>query len=460
MNSGATLETLKPAGVITDARLASLKPGEWLRDPAPKGAGRLLARKTKAGATIFYFRYTLPTGERDTLPLGTYEAKSKGGFSLKEIRLKSSELSRLYQAGTKNIRTHVEHLRKAESETVDTESMEATRTTLKSLIAGYCDDLQQRGKVSASGVRSELNHYVVDQFDALCQRPAKDLIPRDFNPLFEGMISRGIGRTTAKIRSHLHAAYQTAMRAENDPTSLKSLRGFGIITNPISAIPAMSQFNVPGERALTRKEFAGYLREVRALSSRPTRTALLLAVLLGGQRMQQLLRLEFHRVDMDGYPVIDSLGNEQSVKTLMLLDGKGRRKKPRLHVLPLFGEAEVLVEAMRLANPGSSYVFTSDGETPMVGTTPSHAVCAISKKLVASKEIARGFKLADVRRTCETLLSKLRVHKDVRAQIQSHGLGGVQDRHYDKNDYIEEKYQAFAVWVADIAQIEAEFIKK
>ena len=176
--------------------------------------------------------------------------------------------------------------------------------------------------------------------------------------------------------------------------------------------------------------------------------------------MQQLLRLEFHRVDMDGYPVFDSLGNEQSVKTLMLLDGKGRRKKPRLHVLPLFGEAEVLVEAMRLANPGSSYVFTSDGETPMVGTTPSHAVCAISKKLVASKEIARGFKLADVRRTCETLLSKLRVHKDVRAQIQSHGLGGVQDRHYDKNDYIEEKYQAFAVWVAAIAQIEAEFIKK
>lgn len=93
--------------MITDSKIASMKPGTWKSDPAPKGSGRLLIRKTLAGAILFYFRYTLPSGERDTLPIGSYDGKSRNGFSLKEARIKAGELSRLYQCGTKAVREHL-----------------------------------------------------------------------------------------------------------------------------------------------------------------------------------------------------------------------------------------------------------------------------------------------------------------------------------------------------------------
>jgi hypothetical protein len=40
----------------------------------------------------------------------------------------------------------------------------------------------------------------------------------------------------------------------------------------------------------------------------------------------------------------------------------------------------------------------------------------------------------------------LGVSKDIRAQIQSHGLSGVQTRHYDRHDYLNEKREALLLW--------------
>jgi hypothetical protein len=47
---------------------------------------------------------------------------------------------------------------------------------------------------------------------------------------------------------------------------------------------------------------------------------------------------------------------------------------------------------------------------------------------------------------CETMLAKMGISKDLRAQILSHALSGVQDRHYDKHQYIEEKRKALEAW--------------
>ena len=41
----------------------------------------------------------------------------------------------------------------------------------------------------------------------------------------------------------------------------------------------------------------------------------------------------------------------------------------------------------------------------------------------------------------------------VRAQLQSHGLGGVQARHYDRHDYMDEKRDALRAWERRLAQI-------
>lgn len=51
----------------------------------------------------------------------------------------------------------------------------------------------------------------------------------------------------------------------------------------------------------------------------------------------------------------------------------------------------------------------------------------------------KSFSFGVLRRTVETRLAAAGVTSDVRAHLQSHGLGGVQTRHYDRHDYLEEK---------------------
>jgi hypothetical protein len=61
--------------------------------------------------------------------------------------------------------------------------------------------------------------------------------------------------------------------------------------------------------------------------------------------------------------------------------------------------------------------------------------------------------MGDIRRTAETMLAGMGVSKDLRVQLQSHGLNGVQDRHYDRHGYMNEKRAALEAWEARLAKI-------
>lgn len=52
-------------------------------------------------------------------------------------------------------------------------------------------------------------------------------------------------------------------------------------------------------------------------------------------------------------------------------------------------------------------------------------------------------------------MEALKISRDVRAQLQSHGLGGVQARHYDRYSYFTEKKQALQKWAEHLKQLEA-----
>ncbi len=55
---------------------------------------------------------------------------------------------------------------------------------------------------------------------------------------------------------------------------------------------------------------------------------------------------------------------------------------------------------------------------------------------------ADTFTIGDLRRTVETRLAGVGVPVEIRAQLQSHGLGGIQERHYDCQDHTDEKRAA------------------
>jgi hypothetical protein len=52
------------------------------------------------------------------------------------------------------------------------------------------------------------------------------------------------------------------------------------------------------------------------------------------------------------------------------------------------------------------------------------------------------------------MLAATKVTKDVRAQLLSHGISGVQATHYDRHDYLQEKRQALATWERKLAEIQ------
>ena len=70
----------------------------------------------------------------------------------------------------------------------------------------------------------------------------------------------------------------------------------------------------------------------------------------------------------------------------------------------------------------------------------------------AAGELTGGkFTASDLRRTVETRLSAEGVSAEVRAHLQSHGLGGVQARHYDRHSYLPEKRAALETLPAILA---------
>ena len=86
---------------------------------------------------------------------------------------------------------------------------------------------------------------------------------------------------------------------------------------------------------------------------------------------------------------------------------------------------------------------------PLRKETVAGLVEEIEKAMLAADELERGpFSMRDLRRTAETHMAALGVSSDVRAQIQSHGLGGIQARHYDRHDYMPEKRAALKQWVS------------
>ena len=240
-----------------------------------------------------------------------------------------------------------------------------------------------------------------------------------------------------KRRAYLRAAFGLAMRAGLDPTLPEALTAFDIQSNPADRLPSLAQFSKALDRALTLPELHAFWRRVNASADSPARDALITCMYLGGQRPTQLLRVTPRSVDI-------------SSATLTLLDPKGRNRhaNPRRHVLPIHEDLMPVMRS-RLAHAAGAELplFSTNGRVPLRKETVAGLVEEIEKAMQAADELERGpFSMRDLRRTAETHMAALGISSDVRAQIQSHGLGGIQARHYDRHDYMPEKRAALSMW--------------
>ena len=231
------------------------------------------------------------------------------------------------------------------------------------------------------------------------------------------------------MRSYLRAAYSAAIRARQDATASDDLRVLGISTNPARDLATIEGGNNARARALSLAELRAYWQRIRAAPG--ARGALLrLHLLTGGQRIAQLSRLEISHLDGDA-------------GTVRILDIKGRRKQPRQHVVPLLPDARRAIDLMRGEALGPYLVTVNEGVSPADYDVLRGAMDQVMNAMLSADELPGGpFTPGDIRRTVETRLAACGQTDEARGQLQSHGLGGVQNRHYNQHRYDAEKREA------------------
>jgi integrase len=449
------------AAITITALRGSWRGGDrWLSDKGSRGAGRLTARITRDGV-LLYYQYFLPgagpsrkgkaTSKLERIALGPYDEAGARGLSLVQARGRARELEALYRSGTTDLKAHLQREREAEErahraaeEAARLATENAQRGTLRQLLTAYVGHLERHGKPSAKDVHSIFTKHVLEEAPDLAGRKAADVTVDDFVGIIGKLVEAGKGRTADKARSYLRAAYQLALESKTNPAAPLALRAYGISVNPIASIGALSQFNRARDRALSAPELGAFLRRIDALQPGPQRDALQLSLLLGGQRPVQLLRLKATDVDL-------------SASTVTLYDGKGARSQPRAHVLPLVKDAAAILKRRLDTLVKGEPVFSTDRAHPMRVETLGAEVGEIVKKMREADppEAREPFQLRDLRRTAETMMAGLGISKDIRAQLQSHGLGGVQARHYDRHEYALEKRQALEKWVRHLERLRA-----
>jgi integrase len=441
-------------GKLTDAAIRQAKPKDKpYRRTGDLGQGlpgRLICRVEPSGAKRLFFRYR--TGGADHMKqLGLYDSRGGShGLTLSAAHEMARQLSNRLKT-TPNLKVALE-LEKRDEQAARRQLLrdrqDAETQSLQRLLDVYVAHLEQQKKGAARDVRNLVKLHVSEAHPDLAGLPAAAIVPRDIAGIVRVLVEEGKERTAGKLRSYVGAAFALALTAETNPKAPADALGFGLTINPARATAVPSGVR-SRNRVLSVEELKDFMSQAGALPAAQG-DALALLLLLCGQRPAQLLRAKVSDVDA-------------AAKTLRLFDTKGKRREPRQHVLPLSQSAlEIISRRAEAAKTlGCEWLFSTDGEVPIRLETLSEQVKRISDARINAKNESElrakrekhGYQMRDIRRTCETMLAQLGISRDTRAQLLSHGLSGVQQQHYDRHDYMDEKRAALTAWEQKLREV-------
>lgn len=419
--------TATPGQVIN-----ALKVGEFANLGKASVAGSLEARRLVSGAVMLYWRYT-HQGKTKREPIGAYDSSAPP----KSIAptTKGFSVAAAFEAAKAMAQTHTVNADaggyaqiKAQQKTTrekaqkDSEALKAR--TLTALMGEYADHLKMLGRRSHLEVRSITQRHIVEPWPQVAALPANQVTPEQVADLMRRLIESGKGRTANKLRSYVRAAYQTAKAARTKPSIPVAFKLYGVTNNPAAETSPDETQNRSDKNPLGLEDMRTYWQHIQGMPGFKG-AVLRLHLLTGGQRIEQLVQLKTANIEPNA---------------ITLHDGKGRPgKPPRPHTLPLTPEAK---EALDALNPQGPYAIstsssTSYGEKHLAATTLSRWASDAAKEAGLSDFTAKR-----IRSGVETILASRGVSQETRGRLQSHGISGVQARHYDGHDYASEKRAA------------------
>jgi integrase len=422
---------------LTDLAIRSLKDGESRTDGAlPVGNGRLIIACTKARGQlrrVWSFRYR-KADLRGEIKIGEHPA-----LSLEQARNEARALLELVRQGTDPKVARFE-ARQAE---IEETRQRAALGTFSALLDAYVEHLTRGGKGAAREVKALFKRHVTDPFPALAVLPANRITAEMVRDILARLVRKGIGRQTNVLRSYLQAAFNHGAHSDLDPRrAAVDAAVFRLASNPVTLLPRIREYEATRDRVLSDEEFRHLWRGLDNLRVE-IRLTIECATFLGGQRFKQLLRATWKDYDA-------------AAATLRLSDAKGKRATAVPHVLPVTRRVATLLKELRALNGGGEFIFsTTSGKKAIHHTSlPAHFASIAAGASVSAQSVDEPFQGRDIRRSIETRLQALGVSREVRAQLLSHGrTSGVQQKHYERHDYIREKGEALNVLEAHLVAV-------
>lgn len=422
---------------MTVRELGVLEKGRVLSESLGRGTGTLRAVGVGGGRVIFQYRYVGADGSRDALPLGAWsERGGDGGLTLADARQKVRAWAARYAAGERDLRTALGMERSKPRPGVGEKAsdpaggqLERPEATFGELLLAYIEALTLIGRSSAKAVRNALQKHVERSHPDIWAMAVNEVSLDHLVEVVHGLVAVGKVTEARKVRSYLRAACSAAMAARQSPSAPAVLRSIRMTSNPARDLITVKGGRSARDRALSVAELQAYWRRIE---SGRENALLRFHLLTGGQRIEQLARATTEDWDPES-------------RTLRLRDPKGRRETPRAHHVPVLPQA---FDAMVEMDAGvlGPYLFTVTAGRTGVGYNGvrSRLARVTSAMDRAGELVGPAFTAGDLRRTVETRLAAAGVPIEIRAQLQSHGLSGVQTRHYIRHEFLDEKREALA----------------
>jgi len=370
----------------------------------------LAVRVTPTGRKTYVFESRL-NGSTLRINIGTV-----ADWPIGQARTKASALKVMIDAGTdpRELERQQQATKEAEKATV----LQNQTYTLEKLLNAYCDYLKSLGRISHSAARSIFKVHVLEPWPEVASMPANQVTGEQVADMMRKTIEAGKDRTANKLRSYMRSAYQVAKASRSKASIPLAFKSFNVKSNPVSDTEPDESANRADKNPLNAEELRTYWQAIKPMPGL-IGAMLRLHLLTGGQRIEQLSCLLTANVTPD---------------SITLFDGKGRPgKAPRPHTVPLIPEAAA---ALKMLKPSGAFALSLDGGETHLGER------TLSNWAKAAAVGIADFQTKRIRSGVETLLASARVSTDTRGRLQSHGISGVQARHYDGHDYMDEKREA------------------
>ncbi|MGL6160439.1 tyrosine-type recombinase/integrase [Microbulbifer sp.] len=408
---------------LTDRQVLAAKPRaskyELTDDTRERGVGRLVVRVHPSGAKSFEYKYAWE-GRRKYIQIGRHPS-----MRLADAREAIRPLAAQVKAGI----DPKEELEREHREKAETARREASRGDLEQLFRAYTAHMKKNDKRTHQAVLYSLEKEVYPVIDKSTK--AKDVTRDDVKQVLARMIQRGAATQSNRVRSYLMAAFNYALKHDNDPASEAGGVTFAVEHNPVVGIPKQTSAERVGDNHLT-------LDQVRILLAEFVHTPKV------GETVAALLKLCFYTGGQRPYELAASRWESVNWEEKTLLITADISKNKREHLVPLTKSAMVMLRDMHSRAADNRFIFPHGHDKTRHIRTDSLAQ-AIARFRAAHPEFA-GFIPRDIRRTCKTLLGELGVSKLIRDILQNHALQDVSAKHYDRYSYLREKRGALDKW--------------